>query len=251
VALELRDVSARRSSGAVALDGVSLAVREGEIVGIAGVEGNGQKEMALVIAGLARPTAGSVWLGGRDVTRLTVAERQSRGLALVHEDRHARGLVLSFSIADNLALGRTAEWTRRGLLDRAALARSAGDQMKRFDVRATGPGAEVRSLSGGNQQKVVLAREIGRKHVALVAAQPTRGVDVGAIEVIYREILADRAAGTGILLLSAELGELQTLCDRIAVLYRGRIQGILPASEATEERLVRWMTGASSGAAVT
>ncbi|MBI2897368.1 MAG: ABC transporter ATP-binding protein [Deltaproteobacteria bacterium] len=244
--LELRGLKVRRDDGTIAVDGICLGVRGGEIVGVAGVEGNGQAELVSAVAGLARPAAGSIVLSGRDVSRLDVAERQALGLAVIHEDRQLRGLLLGLSVAESFALGRTSEWTRRGLFDRGRLAASAAAGMKRFDVRADGPTTPVAALSGGNQQKVVCAREVGRQHVVLVAAQPTRGVDIGAIEVIYRELLADRARGAAILLISADLGELRALCDRILVLYRGRIVGEATAQEASDERLGRWMTGAES-----
>jgi simple sugar transport system ATP-binding protein len=243
LALEVRELAVRGSTGGVALQGVSLGVAPGEIVGIAGVHGNGQSELVLAIAGLVTPERGSVWLGGRVVTRESVAARHRRGLSVVHEDRHERGLVLDFTLAENFALGRLDEWTRRALLDGAAIEAATKDGMARLDVRAAGPGALARTLSGGNQQKVVLARELGRKHVALVAAQPTRGVDVGAIEVIRRELLAERDAGRGVLIVSADVAELRALCDRIAVFYRGRIMADVPAGELDDARLGRWMAG--------
>jgi len=244
--LEVRGLEVRGAAGTLVLHDVTLAVGPGEILGIAGVDGNGQAELVAAIAGLVRPERGTVWLGGRDVTRASVAERQRLGLSVVHEDRQVRGLVLGFSLAENFALGRQDEWTRRGLLDHAAIAAATTEGMRLYDVRAAGPEARAGELSGGNQQKVVLARELGRAHVALVAAQPTRGVDVGAIEVIRRELLAERAAGRAVLLVSADLAELRALCDRVAVLYRGRVQGVVPVAEASDERLGRWMTGAGA-----
>jgi simple sugar transport system ATP-binding protein len=244
-ALEVRALEVRGPAGTLALRGVSLAVAPGEILGIAGVDGNGQAELVAAIAGLALPERGTVWLGGRDVTSASVAARQRLGLSVVHEDRQVRGLVLAFSLAENFALGRLDEWTRRGFVDRAALWAATDEGMRRLDVRASGVEALAGTLSGGNQQKVVLARELGRAHVALVAAQPTRGVDVGAVEVIRKELLAERAAGRAVLLVSADLAELRALCDRVAVLYRGRLQGVVPVDEATDERLGRWMTGAT------
>ncbi len=206
------------------LRGVDLAVRAGEIVGIAGVDGNGQRELALAIAGLL-PATGSVAIGGRDVSRASPAARLAVGLAHVPEDRLRGGLVLDASIADNLSLGR-ADIAGRFRVDRAAVARHARAQIEVLDIRPADPAAIVRGLSGGNQQKVVIGRELSRPDLAAVlAAQPTRGVDLGAVARIHDRLRAAASAGAGVLVISADLDELLALCHRVLVLLRGRIVG--------------------------
>ncbi len=230
-----------------ALDGVTLAVRGGEILGVAGVEGNGQTELAEAVTGL-RAARGRVRLAGADVSRASVAARRARGLAHVPEDRHRRGLLLDLAISDNLLLGRERRYAVPGWIDRARLRADAARLLDRFDVRPADPDAPARALSGGNQQKVVLARELATAPRVLVAAQPTRGVDVGAIERIHAELSSLREGGAAVLLISAELDELLALADRIVVLYRGRIVGELTRAEATRERLGAMMTGARPAA---
>jgi simple sugar transport system ATP-binding protein len=233
------------------VDGVTFSVSPGEIFGIAGVEGNGQTELVEAIAGLRRASSGTVLLGNRVVTRATVRERTDDGLAHIPEDRHRRGLVLDFSIADNLVLGLQHRYTRRGQLDRGAIAVRAGQQVRDYDIRPADPSRFARTLSGGNQQKVVVAREMGREYRVLLASQPTRGVDVGAIEFIHERLRAARAEGKAVLLVSAELSEVLALADRIAVMYRGRFVAILSRAEATVEQLGALMTGATATPDVT
>jgi simple sugar transport system ATP-binding protein len=229
-----------------AVDGVSFAVAPGEILGIAGVEGNGQTELVEAIAGLRRPTSGRIRLDALDVTALTVRAHADAGLSHIPEDRHQRGLVLDYSIADNLILGQQHHFTRGAAIDARRVAAHAAEQVRRFDIRPADPGRPARALSGGNQQKIVIAREMGRDFSVLLAAQPTRGVDVGAIEFIHAQLRAARGAGKAVLLVSAELTELLALADRIAVMYRGRVVAVLPRTEATEERLGAYMTGAEA-----
>jgi general nucleoside transport system ATP-binding protein len=229
-----------------ALHDISLAIRAGELVGVAGVDGNGQRELALAIAGLVR-AAGSIALGGRDLTRATPARRLASGLAHVPEDRHHGGLVLDASVAANLALGRR-DVTGRWRIDRAAMRRHAEARIAELDIRPADPDAIARTLSGGNQQKVVVARELSRPGlVVVVAAQPTRGVDLGAVVRIHDRLRGAAAEGAGVLVISADLDELLGLCHRIVVLLRGRIVGELggdalrtPDARAT---LGAWMTG--------
>ncbi len=230
------------------VDDVSFDVRPGEILGIAGVEGNGQSELIEALAGLRAAASGSIMLGNRDVTSASVRERHDAGLSHIPEDRQRRGLVMDYSVADNLVLGMQHHFTRSGALDRAAIADYARRQIELFDVRPRNPALPARSLSGGNQQKVVVAREMGRDFQVLLASQPTRGVDVGAIEFIHSRLLAARDAGKAILLVSAELNEVLSLADRIAVMYRGRFVAVMPASEATEEELGEYMIGAKAAA---
>jgi simple sugar transport system ATP-binding protein len=216
--LRVEHLSVRRDDGTRALDDVSLSVRGGEILGVAGVEGNGQSELALAIAGVTRADAGRVLVDGHDVTHASVRARQRLGVAHVPEDRHARGVILEFCVADNVRLGQEE-------LDGARLATYTRKIIERLDVRPTDARAQMGSLSGGNQQKVVVGRELGRELGVLVCAQPTRGVDVGAIERIHAELAHARIAGKAVLLVSADLDELLALSDRIGVLYRGRVAG--------------------------
>ncbi|HZS39680.1 MAG TPA: ABC transporter ATP-binding protein [Polyangia bacterium] len=243
IRLAAERLTVERAGGGTALDGVDLAVRGGEILGIAGVEGNGQTELALALTGVAPASGGRVLLDGADVTRRSVRERQRRGLGHVPEDRLERGLIGAFSVEDNLLLGRDDEYARPFTLDRARLRQDAAALIARLDVRPTDPTAPAAELSGGNQQKLVVGRELGRrpKLAALVCAQPTRGVDVGAIELIHAELAAVRDAGCAVLLISAELDELLALADRIAVLYRGRFAGEVanPAGDPAETRAER------------
>ena len=246
-ALEVKNLVARGARIERAIDDVSFSIAPGEILGIAGVEGNGQTELVEAIAGLRAVTSGSVLLGGIDVTALGPRARSDAGLAHIPEDRQRRGLVLDYSVADNLVLGMQHRYAKNGVLgalDRTAIADNARKQIEAFDIRPANPMLVARALSGGNQQKVVLAREMSRPFTALLAAQPTRGVDVGAIELIHGELLRAREAGKAVLLVSAELREILALSDRIAVMYGGKIAVVLPRNAASEEVLGPYMTGA-------
>ena len=233
------------------LDETSLEVRAGEIVGVAGVDGNGQRELANAIAGLTSGMRGAINLGGRDVTRASPAARLAAGLAYIPEDRHHGGLLLDASVADNLALGRR-DITGCWRIDRARVQSNARDRIAELDVRPADPDAIVRSLSGGNQQKVVVGRELSRPALtAVVASQPTRGVDLGAVARIHDQLRAAALRGAGVLVISADLDELLALCHRIVVLLRGKIVGeragaALRSSDA-RAALGTLMTGASSG----
>ncbi|NNN03785.1 MAG: ABC transporter ATP-binding protein [Acidimicrobiaceae bacterium] len=235
--LELRDVVVRDDRGLVAVDHVSLSVREGEIVALAGVQGNGQTELAEAIAGMRHVESGQIVLGGRDITNRSPREILDEGLGHVPEDRHRDGLVLSMSISDNLVLNtpRRAPFARRGTRQLSAVADNARDLVQRFDIRTTGIDASASSLSGGNQQKVIVARELSRPLVAFMASQPTRGLDVGSIEYVHRQIVAERNAGRGVLIISSELDEVLALGDRIAVMYAGRITGVVDSSTSRED----------------
>jgi len=231
------------------VDGVTFTVRPGEILGIAGVEGNGQTELIEAIAGLRKADNGSIMIDGHDVTRFDVAHRRNVGLTHIPEDRHRRGLVLDYAIADNLVLGVQSRFSSKGMLDEGKISGYADRQVKAFDIRPPLPRAFARGLSGGNQQKVVLAREMGHGFTVLLASQPTRGVDVGAIEFIHSQLLAARDAGKAILLVSAELNEVMALSDRIAVMYRGKVAAVVDANGATQEQLGEYMIGAKSESA--
>jgi simple sugar transport system ATP-binding protein len=248
--LVVRDLVVSSPRKAREVDEVSFAVRPGEIFGIAGVEGNGQSELIEAIAGLRAAVAGSVSIGGRDISAASPRDRTDAGLSHIPEDRQRRGLILDYYVADNLILGMQHRFSRRGSLDGAAIAAYASEQIRAFDIRPPDPSLPARALSGGNQQKVVVAREMGggRDYSVLLASQPTRGVDVGAIEFIHSRLLAARDAGKAILLVSAELNEVLSLSDRIAVMSGGRFVVVMPAADATEDLLGEYMTGARAAA---
>ena len=243
--LDVRNLVVRGARVARAVDGVSFTLAAGEILGIAGVEGNGQTELLEALSGLRAVTSGIVTLGGRDITRADVRSRGDAGLSHIPEDRHRRGLVLDYTVADNLILGQQHRFAHRGVLDRDAIHVNAVRQIGEYDIRPTESTLPARALSGGNQQKVVIARELSREFSALLAAQPTRGVDVGAIEFIHDQLRRARDDGKAILLVSAELREILTLSDRIAVMYGGRIVAVFARADASEDVLGPYMTGAS------
>jgi simple sugar transport system ATP-binding protein len=249
--LEVRQLTVASSRRANAVDGVSFSVAAGEILGIAGVEGNGQTELIEAIAGLRAASSGSILMAGTDLTRATVRARGNLGVSHIPEDRHERGLVLEYSVADNLILGQQHRFTKHGALDTRRIASHANELIKTYDVRPNDPALPARALSGGNQQKIVIAREMGgaRDFRLLLAAQPTRGVDVGAIEFIHAQLRAARTAGKAVLLVSADLTEVLALSDRIAVMYGGRIVVVVPGATASAEILGPYMTGAGGAAA--
>ena len=245
-ALTVRDLVVHGARGRRVVNGVSFTVVAGEIFGIAGVEGNGQTELVEALAGLRKPASGSIRLGDRDLAGSSVRARGDAGLSHIPEDRHRRGLVLEYSVADNLILGAHQRFTgRAGVLDRRRIAANAAERVASFDIRPPDPALPARALSGGNQQKIVVAREMARDFSVLIASQPTRGVDVGAIEQIHHRLSEARAAGRAVVLVSAELSEVMALSDRIAVMYKGRLAAIVRRSEASEEILGRFMTGAA------
>ena len=247
--LEVRNLAVMGSRGIRVVDGVSFSVKPGEILGIAGVEGNGQTELIEAIAGLRTVFAGDVLIDGLDVTRRSVARRHDAGLSHIPEDRHRRGLILEYTVGDNLILGLERAFSKRGIIDRDQVMDNAQREISSFDIRPPNPVLAARALSGGNQQKVVVAREMGRDFSVLLASQPTRGVDVGAIEFIHQQLLDARAREKAILLVSAELNEVLALSDRIAVMYRGKFAVVMPSSEATEESLGEYMIGTRKGSA--
>jgi ABC-type uncharacterized transport system ATPase subunit len=222
--------------------GVDLTVRAGEIVGIAGVGGNGQDELVECIVGLRRPVAGTIRLAGREITRLSVEERRDLGIAYVPADRQRFGLVLPYLLPDNFVLTRYGEVPYAaglgGFIRQVQPIRSeAGRLAKEFDVRSSSLDVPASTLSGGNQQKVVVAREFRHDLKLLVIDQPTRGLDVGSIEFIHKQVIERRDAGVGVLLVSAELDEVLDLSDRILVMYRGRVVGSFAAAEAQREKV--------------
>ena len=225
--------------------GVSLDVHAGEIVGIAGVDGNGQSQLAEAIMHLRPALQGQVFLDEREVTRLTVAQHRALGLSYIPADRRHVGAVTEMSVADNAILGSQRQRTRGLFLDRRKIREYAERLVARFGVRASGIGAMAGKLSGGNLQKLILGREILQDAAAIVVEQPTRGLDVGAVESVWLELLRERERGKAILLISAELEELMNLADRIAVMFEGRIVGILDAASVTQEKLGLMISGAS------
>jgi general nucleoside transport system ATP-binding protein len=248
--LEVEDLHVTDDRGLEAVRGVNLAVNGGEIVALAGVDGNGQHELVEAIAGLRNVGSGSIRVAGKDVTRSGVRETCDAGAAHIPEDRHLRGLVLDFTLAENLALREyykpplsTAGWLKIGQMNSRAR-----ELLEEYDVRGGSPGTLASSLSGGNQQKVCIAREIASNPSLLLAHQPTRGLDVGAIEFVHRRLLAEREAGRGILLVSLEFDEVRSLADRILVIYEGEIVGEF-SPEASEHELGVAMTGGGKAAA--
>ncbi|HYS25862.1 MAG TPA: ABC transporter ATP-binding protein [Vicinamibacterales bacterium] len=248
--LAVRDLSITARDGARRLDKVSFEVRAGEIVGVAGVEGNGQTELIEALAGLlpGSQVSGSMSLGGRDIRELDARRRREAGIAHVPEDRHRRGLLLDFSLSENAILGvhyRAPAVSGVGgvLLDQAAIQRRADLVIREFDVRPPNASLPARALSGGNQQKLIIGREFELPPALLLISQPTRGVDIGAIEFIHRKIVALRDSGCAVLLVSAELEEVTALADRLLVLHNGRVAGEVDPSRATHEEIGLLMTG--------
>jgi general nucleoside transport system ATP-binding protein len=245
--LEVRNLGVTGSHGVRVIDGVSFRVNPGEILGIAGVEGNGQTELIEALSGLRPVAGGEILIDGVDITRKPVMVRHDAGLSHIPEDRHRRGLILEYSVADNLILGLQKYFANRGVIDDDRVMDNALKEISAFDIRPTSPVLPARALSGGNQQKVVVAREMGRSFSVLLASQPTRGVDVGAIEFIHQQLLDARARGKAILLVSAELNEVLALSDRIAVMYRGKFAVVMPAAQASEAVLGEYMIGTKKG----
>jgi len=233
---EIRDLVVRDDRGLVAVNGVSLDVRAGEIVALAGVQGNGQTELVEAIAGMRRVESGSITLNGRDITNASPRAVLDSGLGHIPEDRQRDGLVMSMSVADNLVLNtpRRAPFARRGSRNLGAVNQNAERLIKDFDIRTNSPQELVSSLSGGNQQKVIVARELSRPLEFLMASQPTRGLDVGSIEYVHRQMVDHRNAGNAALIVSSELDEVFALGDRIAVMYAGKISGIVDPTSSRE-----------------
>jgi len=247
VVLDVRDLDVRDARGNLAVAGVSLAMHAGEILGIAGVQGNGQTELVEALAGLRHPLAGSIVLRGADVTRATPRQLAACGVAYIPEDRHTYGLVESYSIADNLVLNTYQQqpFAHRMVRHATAVTTHAAHLMQAFDIRAPHPAVQAGNLSGGNQQKMVIARECSRPLTLLIAAQPTRGLDIGATAFIHQHLVQQRDQGCAILLVSADLDEILALSDRIAVMYNGKILTIVADHEASRETLGQLLAGVS------
>lgn len=243
--LKIENLKAKDQRGLLALKGVNLELREGEILGIAGVDGNGQTELIETIVGLTEVSDGDIYLKGKKITGKTTKEITELGIAHIPEDRHKRGLILGSSLVENSVLGihHKSPFAKGIIMDYDKIREHCKNLISNFDVRTPSEDVAASSLSGGNQQKLIVAREIEKDPVMIIAAQPTRGLDVGAIEYIHKRLIAERDRGRGVLLLSLELDEVMSLSDRIAVMYEGKIVDILDAKDATEQKLGILMAG--------
>ncbi len=241
-ALQMIGLCAADDQGMPALKNISLTVRHGEILGIAGVGGNGQRELAETLSGIRKPTAGRILVGEQDVTGGSPADFTAAGVGRIPADRH-KGVVGDLSVAENLTLEHLAEFSKGATLDRAAMLAYAEDLIAQFQIKAK-PSDPIRTLSGGNMQKVLLARVLAQHPAVVIAPQPTRGLDIGATDYVREQLLAQRERGAGVLLISEDLDEILALSDRIAVIYEGEIVGLIPAQEANAEQLGLMMAGA-------
>jgi simple sugar transport system ATP-binding protein len=226
-----------------ALKQVSLEVCAGEILGVAGVSGNGQSELSRVLSGTLKPTSGKLFVSGQDLTGADPTRMLSAGVGRIPEERRD-GVLEELSVAENLAMENLGEFTRNSMLDRRRVRKEAQRLIDEYQIKAS-PSDRMRTLSGGNVQKVILARALARKPLLIIAAQPTRGLDVGATEYVRGKLVEQRNLGAAVLLLSEDLEEILLLSDRIAVIYEGRIVGVLPAREASLEQLGMMMSGAA------
>lgn len=252
VAVIAKDLCAEGKSRSGELKNLSFEIRKGEILGIAGIEGNGQTELLEVLTGLRKAKSGMVTVNGNVISGKTPREVRERKIIHIPEDRHKRGLILNFSVQENLIAG--IHYKRKfagkcGFLKKDKISHHADELIERFDIRGGGKQIHAGSLSGGNQQKIIIAREFDQDHDFLIASQPTRGVDVGAIEFIHQKILDSRDAKKAVLLISADLNEIMSLSDRIAVIFEGEFADIIDAREATEMKLGLMMSGSAYSSA--
>ena len=247
--LQLEQVACGSDRGTPGLRGVSLEVHSGEILGIAGVSGNGQRELAESITGLRKVTGGKVFLEGREITNLAPGEITSRMLSYIPEERMRDGMIKDFTIAENMILREhhKSPFSHYGFLNLRDISLHTDSLIRQFHVKTPSQETHAKNLSGGNIQKVVLAREISRNPRAIIAAQPTRGLDIGATEYVRQQLLEQRKQGAAIMLISEDLDEILALSDRIAVLYEGRVMDIVPRAEATPEKLGLLMAGVHPG----
>jgi len=243
--LEIESLRAVGDRGTEALRGFDLKICSGEIVGLAGVSGNGQRELAECLAGVRKTTQGSIRLDGSDITHIALKERVDAGLAYIPEERMRDGAIREFSVQENVFLHDHAspKFTRGIFLDFPRMGTFASELVQKFNVKTPGLNTPIKNLSGGNIQKLIMARELSRKPKVLIAAQPTRGVDIGATEYIHQRLLQQREEGTAILLISEDLDEIRVLSDRIAVIYEGNIMGIVDRNQATVEQIGLMMAG--------
>jgi simple sugar transport system ATP-binding protein len=245
VILEVRGLRQRSPRGHLVLEDLSLEVRAGEIYGLAGVEGNGQSELVRAITEAVRLESGDVLLEEQSILAWDVRTRRDRGIGHIPEDRHRYGLLLPFSLAENLVLGRhhRSPFVRGSVVDFARMRAYARESIEKYDIRTPSELTPAHALSGGNQQKLIVAREMRFDPILLVASQPTRGVDVGATEFIYQQLVEARSRGKAVLLVSADLDEILSLSDRIGVIFKGRIIREFRQEEATKEQVGLCMTG--------
>lgn len=244
--LEIKDLCVKDVKGLMAVKNFSLTVKAGEIVGLAGIDGNGQTELVYALTGLCKSESGQVLLNNTDITKMPIKKRLDTGMAHVPEDRHKHGLVLDFSLKENFIIHNYGEvpYSKNGVLQQKAIDDYADKLIEQFDVRSgQGKNTLTRSMSGGNQQKAIIAREIDRSSDLLLVVQPTRGLDVGAIEYIHSRIVAERDAGKAVLLVSFELDEIMNLSDRIAVIHDGELSGLVYRKDIDENDLGLMMTG--------
>jgi simple sugar transport system ATP-binding protein len=243
--LEVKDLRVGGKHG-MSVNGVSFSVRAGEIVGVAGIEGNGQTELIEVLAGLTKPSGGSVEVGGKNVTSCSARELKELGIAHIPEDRHKRGLLLHWALTENSILGvhyRPPITASTGLMSAGAIGKRCDEIIENFDVRPGDSTQPAKSLSGGNQQKLIIGREFGLNPTLLLVSQPTRGVDIGAIEFIHKKLIGLRDAGSAVLLVSAELEEVTALADRLLIIRDGKIVGEVDPKTASTEDIGLLMTG--------
>ena len=250
--LDVRNVTVVEPDGRVVVDDVTFEVRVGEIVGVAGVQGNGQTELVEAIAGLRRAASGSIVLGGRDITTDSPRERHEAGMAHIPEDRQRQGLVTDLSIVENLVLTRyhDSEFSSGVRMKWDVAKARAKELVAAYDIRTTDPAQPASTLSGGNQQKVIVARELSREIRLAVAAQPTRGIDVGSIEYVHAQIVKERDAGRAVLVVSTELDEVMSLADRVLVMYRGRIVADVDPKKVSHMDIGLYMAGSRPSGAV-
>ena len=247
IRLEFDHISVVENNEVPSLKNIFFTIHKGEILGVAGVSGNGQQELCEVVCGKLRPTSGKLLLNGEDITQLGIRERIEKGIGYVPADRHRDGMVMDMTLAENMMLKTSFDkkWLRRGIINKALLNDYSDQAIKAYDIKAYSPEVVAKGLSGGNQQKVILAREVENGEELIVLDQPTRGLDIGAIDYVHRTILGERAKGKSILLVSTELSEIFALSDRITVLYKGEIQGIYNRNELTTEKIGLLMAGYS------
>ncbi len=249
IRLSLKDVWANSDLGTPALKGVNLELQSGEILGVAGVSGNGQRELAQVITGLRPVTRGTVLLGGKEITKKSPGDILALGLSYIPEERMRDGMIREFSVSENLILREHQKqpYSRFGFLNFQKISRQSAEMIESFNVKTPSQDTPVKNLSGGNIQKLLLARELSRKPKVLIAAQPTRGVDIGATEYVHRRLIDQRSEGTAILLISEDLDEILSISDRIIVIYEGQIMGEVFTKDATPEGLGLLMAGVKPG----
>lgn len=251
VMLELINVSnSHRKHSRHKLEDISLAIHKGEILGIAGVEGNGQKELAEVITGIQKTGSGQILLDGQNLSGMTIRDRYEAGISYISEDRLSDSLVTAMTITENLVLReyKKLPFSRHSVINHGAMRKNAAEKMEQYQVRASGRSGidtPVKLLSGGNQQKLIIARELNENAKVIVASQPTRGLDIGATEFVRQQLINERNAGKGVMLISADLEEIMALSDRIAVLFGGKIAGILNREDATIQKIGLLMGGIS------